>query len=532
MKILFIEGKIASFDENNTYYESIGVDDGKIVFMGSNLEAEKIKGDFDEIHSFNGRMVIPGLNDSHMHLLNYGYDKTKLDLSSFISIEEMIDGAKCFLEENTNNMDWLLGRGWNQDNLIEKRYITRRDLDKISRKTPIIFSRVCGHVSVCNTVALSKVNFSEAGYLETYIDKDSGLFQEEALNILFKAVDSPSIEEIKDMILSACNDLVKMGITSVQTEDLCSMPDQDYKKVISAYKSLREDNKLPVRIYEQCLFFNKYDFEKFIEEGYRTGHGDDFFKIGPLKLLLDGSLGARTAYLKEPYNNNPGLFGIPCFDQKELNEIVELAVENDIQIAAHGIGDKAMEMFIDAIDLAGEKNKSKDLRHGIVHAQITSYQIIDRMAGNSMAAYIQPVFLDYDLHIVEERVGDRYKESYAFKTMMEKGVLVCLGTDAPVVSFNPFENIYCAVTRKDLNGYPKNGFLPHEKLTVEEALVAYTANGAKASFEEKFKGILKIGYLGDFIAIDRNIFSISPEAVKDIEVFMTVINGNIVYKRM
>ncbi|NWH06176.1 amidohydrolase family protein [Desulfobacter latus] len=204
----------------------------------------------------------------------------------------MVAAAQNFLAKRSGpKEEWLLGQGWNQDKLVEKRYPLKADLYAISMETPILFTRVCRHISVCNTTALERVDLSKAGHLKKYIDMESGLFQEDALNLLYNTVPSSDIPAIKSMLVDAATDLVAAGVTSVQSDDLCCMPDQDYKKVLQAYQELHREQALPVRVYQQCLFFEAQTFKSFVEDGYRTGQGDDFFKIGPLKLLLDGSLG-------------------------------------------------------------------------------------------------------------------------------------------------------------------------------------------------------------------------------------------------
>lgn len=532
MKTLFINGKIASLDAQNTFYEAIGINGNRIDFLGFNADAEKITSNYDEVISLQGKLLLPGFNDSHMHLLNYGYTLTKMDLTKLSSIESMIEKAKDFIQiHSITSKKWLLGRGWNQDKLAEKRFPKRADLDKISRDIPILFTRTCGHISVCNTAALNIIGIDRLDKKNPNINIEDGIFQEDALNILYKAVPSPSIDDIKEMILTTCDHLLKNGITSVQTDDLCSMPDQDYKKVLIAYEELNKENKLPVRIYQQCLFFEKPSFEEFVESGYRTGRGDEFFKIGPLKLLLDGSLGGRTALLREDYSDCPGNKGVACFRQEKLDELFDYSQKHGFQVAAHAIGDKAMDMFINSIKNSSSYDKNKDNRHGIVHAQITNSDIIYSMKELSLIAYVQPIFLDYDLHIVRDRVGKRADESYAFKTMYDLGIKVCGGSDAPVVDFNPFQNIYSAVVRKDLNHMPTEPYLPNEKLSVAEALKIFTINGAYSSFEDEIKGSLELGKLADLVVLNEDIFNVPENKIKDIHVEMTMVDGKIVYKK-
>lgn len=532
MSLLFLNGKIASLDENDSFYEAIGMNGETIDFLGNKKEAMSIRNKYEKVINLGGRTMIPSFNDSHMHLLNYGYSQKKLKLSKFKSINEIIEKSIEFI--NKNNIPegkFILGRGWNQDYLYEKRYLTIRDLDNISKEHPIIFTRTCGHVAVCNSKALSMINKELLEKRKVNIDIKNGIFVESALEILYKIVDSPNLDEIKNMISQTCDELIKNGITSVQTDDLDTMPDRDFEKVITAYEELERKDLLKVRVYEQCLLPKKEQLEDFIYKGYKTGKGNNFFRIGPLKLLLDGSLGGRTALLNKPYHDDPQNTGIMVYSQKELDDYICFAHNQGMQIAVHAIGDKAMEMVLGAFEKIENNSPNNEMRHGIVHCQLTNKEIINRFAKNNIIAYIQPIFLDYDLHIVQERIGSRYLEAYGFNTMNKMKVKICGGSDAPVVHFNPFENIYCSVTRKDLKGYPKVGFMPEEKLSLNDALKLFTINSAYSSFEENIKGSLEKGKLADMIVLDRDIFTINENEIKNVKVYITVVNGRIVYQR-
>lgn len=530
MKKLFINGNILSLDAVDTIYQAIGIDGDRIVFLGTIAEVQGLLSDYEAVHDLDGMTVLPGFNDSHMHLLNYGYALSKFDLTEFSSIEVMIPEAQAWMErQGITGGRWLLGRGWNQDRLIEHRFPTKADLDQISMSVPIVLTRVCGHISVCNTKALEYIDL-EAASSDSNVDLERGLFFEEGLNMLYNAIPSPSLMEIQEMILETGKLLIEQGITSVQSDDLRAMPDQDADKVLAAYEALSHEKRLPVRVYQQCLFFKPEAFEAFVQKGYHSGQGDAFFKIGPLKLLIDGSLGGRTALLQADYDDAPGERGVASFTQEAVNDMSQCAVRNGFQIAAHAIGDGAMVMAMEGIESA-LAYAGKDGRHGIVHAQITSKAILERMRKLNLIAYVQPIFLDYDLHIVYDRVGTRADESYAFGTMKRLGIPVAFGTDAPVVSFNPFENLYSAISRKDLNGMPAESYLPGEAFSVLDALKAYTQVGAYCSFEEDLKGTLEIGKLADFIALKQDPLTATAEAIKTMQVEMTVLGGEVVYER-
>ncbi len=531
MNTLFINGKIATLDSENNFYEALGIRDNLIKFLGTNAEAEEVCQNYDEVIDLKGKVVLPGFNDSHMHLLNYGYALNMMDLTKFSSIDEIITAGKALIYSRpADALNSLLGRGWNQDRLLENRFPTKDDLDKISTEIPIILTRICGHIAVCNSKALSYLDNIESLADNPHVILDKGIFMEDALYLVYNLIPQPTIDEIKNMIIMTCDELLSYGITSVQSDDLSALPSTDFKSILEAYNELLAENKLPVRIYEQCLLGDLDEFKSFVNDGYRTGHGDNCFKIGPLKLLLDGALGGRTALLRAPYNDDKDNFGIATFTQDELNEYIKFAHDNGFQIAAHAIGDKAMDMFLNSLENLGED--ISEARHGIVHCQITNSDIIQRMKKLGVMAYIQPIFLDYDMHIVEDRVGERYKESYAFKTMSDLGIQLSIGSDSPVVHFNPFENIYSAVCRKDLKGYPNDGFMPGEKLSLETALKIFTSGSAYSSFDENLKGSLGIGKLADLVVLDRDIFEIPSDEIKNIKAEITMVDGNIVLRRV
>ncbi|MEG2017406.1 MAG: amidohydrolase family protein, partial [Clostridium sp.] len=238
MNTLFLNGKIAALDEENNFYEALGIKNNIIDFLGTTEEGRTEKASYDQVIDLKGKVLLPGFNDSHLHLLNYGYTLEKMDLTKLSSIDEMITASIDFIAKRPpNSLNCLLGRGWNQDKLIENRFPSREDLDKISTEIPVIFTRVCGHITVCNSVALEHIYH---GILEENknIDLIKGIFKEDALSIIYGIIPPPSVEAMKTMILNTCNELLSYGITSVQTDDFDAMPDKSFENVIKAYKEL------------------------------------------------------------------------------------------------------------------------------------------------------------------------------------------------------------------------------------------------------------------------------------------------------
>lgn len=529
MDLLLVNANIITMDEKGSIHQSIGIKDGKIKFIGSNEQALAIEA--VEKLDADGLTVLPGFIDTHLHLVDYALFENFIKLYSYTDKEQLIEAGKNFIESDSLKFGWVLGRGWDQNKFTDKKtFPTRYDLDLISEDIPVLYTRVCGHIASVNSVGLEMIlQLEEAVHLADYIDKENGILRESAAYLYMKLLKELELEEIKSLIVQGHKNLNRAGITSVHSVDFMALPGNNWENIIKAYKELDEEKRITVRTYEQCMFNSLDSYDDFLQKGYAKDDGTDHFKIGPLKLLADGSLGARTALLSDPYTDDESTCGYQVFDEIILGQFFEKAVQNDMQIAVHGIGDRSIEISADMLSkLIDGKNT---LRHGIIHAQITNQRILDKIKKSDLILYIQPVFVDTDMDIAEQRIGkDRMDKIYAWKTMFDMGIKACGGSDAPVVGFDIMENIYFAVTRKNICGLPEGGWMPQEKLSVYEALRLFTANAAYASFEEDFKGSLKIGKAADMAIIDRDILKTDPDLIKDIKVVYTIIDGKIVFE--
>ena len=254
--------------------------------------------------------------------------------------------------------------------------------------------------------------------------------------------------------------------------------------------------------------------------------------FGPLKLLTDGSLGARTAWMRQPYADDPSTRGIATMTRAQLDELVSLANAHGLQCVCHAIGDAAIEMVLDTFENVNRTSPDNPLRHGIVHCQITNPRILQGMKDQNLLAYIQPVFIDLDMNTVEPAIGvQRMDKVYAWKSMLDMGIHTSGGSDAPVVSFDAMENIYFAVTRKNISGQPQEGWIPSEKISVDEAVKLFTKNAAYASYTEDENGTIEVGKNADFVVLEKNIYEIDPDEIKATKVDMTILGGEIVYER-
>ena len=537
MKEIYINGDI--YTSSTTDADSFIVENGRFVYVGDTETSLNLSEDKDKIIDLKKAFVTAGFNDSHMHVLNYGYSLTMVNLSKHTtSLKEVKEALKSFIAlEEIDKDRWILGRGWNHDYFEdEKRFPTRYDLDCVSTEYPICITRACGHVSVVNSKALeimgvnNKTPQVDGGRFDVDPSGEPlGIFRENALSFIFDKIPTPSKEEIKAMILRACKNLNAYGVTSAQTDDFSALPGIDYEIILKAYKELEEERKLTVKIYEQTLFNNLRDIKNYLEKGYNTGIGTDYFRLGPLKLLGDGSLGARTAYLSEPYSDDSSTRGISAFNKEDLGLIISYAHNSNMQIAVHCIGDGIMTEVMEAYERALKDKPRENHRHGIVHCQIANEELLSKFKELNLHGYIQSIFLDYDINIIEKRVGkERAKTSYNFKTIMNNSS-ISNGSDCPVELPNVLKGIQCAVTRKTLNG-EKGPYLIEEALSMEEAIKSYTIFGAYSSFEEKIKGSIEKDKVADFVIMDKSLFKVPESEIKEIQILETYVDGKCVYK--
>ena len=531
MRTILHSGKI--YQEKGKFCEALLIEDGIIIKTGTSEQILKLYEDDTDIIDLMDSTVVPGFNDSHLHFYYHGVTMASVNVYGCTSIEEVIEMGKDFLRRHPNHTGYLWGRGWNQNQFSdEKRMLTKDDLDKISTLIPIVLGRACGHVAVCNSKALELANIEnafpvEGGEILVGSDgKPNGLFAENAIELLDVLKPRLTVEAVERQIEQIAKIANSYGITSVSTNDL-HIGDENSKIIEQAYINYTSNNPT-VRINHQICYNSPQIFRARVSDGLPVQH--DFLRYGPLKIFTDGSLGARTALLRNVYADDPSTHGIACMAPQQIDDYVQIASEHGIQVVAHAIGDQAMVNVLDAYQKVSEFGKA--LRHGIIHCQITDHDILNRMKNLDVLALVQPIFLHADLHIVEERVGKELaSSSYAFNTMENMGIHVSYGSDAPVENFNVFEGIHCAVNRQDLLGYPQAGFYPEEKVDVSTAVDNYTTEGSYASFEEHKKGRLIAGQFADLVILSDDIFSIGSHEIKDVYALKTMVNGEFVFSK-
>lgn len=525
---VFINGNIITLDENKVC-ESFCVIDGNFVKVGSNSEILSSYKN-EAIIDLKGKTVLPGFNDGHMHFLNYAIQKNNVNLVNIDSIENLISRSIDYINErNVPNESWVVSRGWNDNLFKEKRLPNRWDLDKISLNHPIIFSRICGHIAVVNSKALQLLNIDcntpnpSGGVIDKEGGEPTGILRENALNIALDNLPALTVNNIKTALKSAFIDALSCGITTIQTEDLSHC--KSLKNLIKAYSELAEEGSLPIRFILQLNLNTDKLFNEAKELKLRSNIGNDFLRIGPVKLFQDGSLGGRTAAMKDYYSDEPHN-GVLIYNQQELDELVMKAHDFGFQLTIHAIGDKACESVLDSYEKLNKHSSKNDLRPTIVHAQFTNDNLLNRFKSLGVIANVQPSFIMTDHPIVEKAVGkERAKDSYAFNTMVKMGIPVAFSSDAPIEKFNVIEGIFGAVNRKDLSGNPPQGFYPNESMDVMDAIKCYTIGSSFMSFEENKKGKIKENFYGDFIILSDNITTIDKEKIKEVIILETYVGG-------
>lgn len=511
--------------------QAFAVEDGKFIFAGSNSDALAL--DAQQFIDLQGAFVCAGFNDSHMHLLNLGQTLGQAPLYQHTgSLQDMLT---CLRRTDPGRGGWILGRGWNQDYFSDvHRMPNRYDLDKVSTEYPICVNRACGHALAVNSKALEILGITadtpqvESGSIVMEAGEPNGIFFDNAMDLVLRAIPDPDKEEIKDMLRAACAYLNSYGITSCQSDDYCVFQNLSWQLINDAYRELEAAGELTVRVYEQANLTTVDAIRDFLNAGNRTGSGSDMFKIGPLKLLGDGALGARTAYLSKPYADDSSTRGLSVFTAEQFDALIDTAHKNGMQTAVHCIGDACLDLVLRAMEKAMAAHPRRDCRHGIVHCQITRADQLKKMAQMGLHIYAQSIFLDYDIHIVRQRVGDETAAtSYSWKTLLEQGCTVSNGSDCPVERPHVMAGIQCAVTRCDLNG--SGPYLPQQAFTVGQALDSFTSWGAYASFEEHIKGKIQPGRLADFVVLGENPFEVPANQIKDIPIVATYLGGRKIF---
>lgn len=536
MKTIYYNGRI--YTGQLPFQEAFAVEGSRFLQVGDTEQLLRLAGEEDTLVDLGGHFVCAGFNDSHMHLLNFGQFLYSAQLAGHTSsLSELLSFLKDYLLAHpVCEGQWVTGRGWNHDYFSDTdRMPDRRDLDAVSTDVPIVITRACGHCCVVNSCALALAGIDSdtpdppGGTIGRENGQPDGRLYENAMDMLTGVLPVPNKETIKDMLRLGCAELNRYGVTSVQSDDYNVFPTVPFELVNEAYRELEESGELSVRVYEQSFFTTLDGLRHFVESGNITDTGSDMFRIGPLKMVGDGSLGSRTAHLSVPYRGGNGVRGYSLFSDEHMNAMVSYAHAHGMQVAIHAIGDACLDQVLNAMELALREHPRADHRHGVVHCQVSRLDQLERIRALHLHVYAQSIFLDYDNHIVNRLLPPVLAQSsYSWKTLLESGVSVSNGSDCPVELPNVMAGIECAVTRQSLDG--TGPYLPHEAFSVQEALDSYTIHGAEASFDEHRKGRIREGYLADFVILGQDPFQCEPRQIHSIPILASYLNGICVYR--
>lgn len=534
--------RIYTMDYDLPHADAIAIREGRIVAVGNKEDMGVLTGTVRRIDA-GGRAVIPGLIDAHIHFLDYSRSLAKIELDGVTSKEEVL----ARVAEKARQLGpgrWVLGGGWNNNLWSPPDFPTRHDLDRVAPQNPVYLDRKDLHSCWVNSLVLQKAGVtrdtpdpSGAAIGRDEMGAPNGIFFESAVSLMRRAVDEAP-EDPATAMRRGFHALISMGLVGFHD---CEGPD-----AFATFQALDMEGELPMRV---VILLAYYRLDETIRVGLRTGFGSDRLRAGPVKIFSDGSLGSRTAQMLEPFEGSPGNCGIATIPQDELEEAIVKAARAGIPSAVHAIGDAANRRVLDAFQKAQEilwganlvgaglkpapttsTGEGPRLVNRIEHAQLLHPDDIPRFAALGVVASMQPLHATSDMHAADRLWGARARYSYAWRSMLDAGGLLAFGSDAPVETPNPFLSIHAAVTRQDVHDQPPEGWYPQERLTVEEAVRAYTEGAARSCpYLPHVTGTLVPGSVADLLVLDRDIFTVAPSEIKHARPLATMIGGEAVY---
>ncbi len=526
----FINGKIYTMDVDRPEAEAVALGGGRILFVGESRDIIAKCGPGTRKYDLEGRTVIPGLIDAHAHFLGYALGRANIDLVGTGSFGEVLEKVTERVGESGEG-EWIIGRGWDQNDWADSRYPDRWMLDQAAPENPVCLTRVCGHAVVVNSSAMrfagitkstpdppgGKIMHDESG-------EPTGILIDEAKRLVTEVIPPVGRERKKALLREAANLCLASGLVGVHEMGISG-------ETASIYRELFGDERLPFRI---TAYFDVDDkgLDSLLSEGPMRGFADGRFSVIGVKMFADGSLGARSAALIDDYSDDPGNRGILVTDPKVLDAKAELCHEAGFQVAVHAIGDRANRIVLDIYERILDGGRGEDRRHRIEHAQVVSPEDIIRFSALGVIPSMQFTHCTSDMPWAGDRLGpERIRGAYAWRSLLDTGCRIPGGSDFPVESIDPLLGIYAAVTRRDLGGGPESGWMSEQCLTVHEAVRSFTLDAAYAVHAEDRTGSLEPGKYADLIVLSDNIMEIDPVDIPGIEIEATVLGGEIAWRR-
>jgi predicted amidohydrolase YtcJ len=527
--LIINNAKVWTGDKAHPTAQAVAVLGGRIIAVGSNHEVQVLHGGATKVIDAHGKVLLPGFNDAHVHFVDGGSQLDSVELKDATSTAEFVRRVGEQVKK-TPKGEWIRGGDWDETKWSPPKPPSRELIDPVTPDNPAFLGRYDGHSAVANSVALRLAGITSqtpdppGGEIVRDAQGDpTGDLKDAAMDLMFKVIPPLTHEQRLRAVRRALEYSASLGVTSVQNMN------PDYAD-IAAYAELLQNEELTTRIYAAPLIDQVDDQVKI---GIRHAFGGPYLRIGAVKAFADGSLGSRTAYFFDPYSDEPGNRGL-------LNELMQpLSLMRDrmmkadaagLQICTHAIGDQAISIVLDLYTDVVKAHRGMERRFRIEHAQHMAAKDFARFAQLDVIASVQPYQAIDDGRWAEAYIGhDRASRTYAFRTFLNHGVHLAFGTDWDVAPLNPLLTVYAAVTRATLDGKNPNGWFPEQKLTVEEAVEAYTMGSAYAEFQDREKGSITPGKLADMVLLSDDIFTIDPVKIRDVKVLKTIVGGRLVW---
>ena len=525
----FINGKIYTVNDKQPMAEAVVTEGNKILFVGSNEEAKKLVTNSTEVIDLKGKLMLPGFIDDHTHFVSGGFYLQGIDLRPAKSTTEFENILKDYVAARKGK--WVTGGNWDHEAWEVKDLPTKEMIDNFTPNTPVFVDRFDGHMALANSYALKLAGITkdtespDGGLIvkDPKTGEPTGVLKDNAMSLVYSIIPDASEDEYYEAALTAMDHIKPLGVTSIQD---ITMPED-----LKIYQKLEKENKLTCRIYTRYPIARYKDL---IDKGIEYAHGSDKLVLGSLKAFADGSLGSSTAWFFERYDQDTLTTGLPndIVSDGRLKKWSLDADKHKLQISTHAIGDRANYYILNMYKEIAEQNPKWDRRFRIEHAQHVRTEDLSLFKETGTIASCQPYHAIDDGVWAEKRIGPkRIHDMYRFKDFIDDGITLCFGSDWTVAPINPLLGIYAAVTRRTLDGKNPDGWVPEQKISVEEAIKCYTINNAYAAFEEDKKGSIEKGKFADLVVLADDILTIDPVKIKDVKVDMTVFDGNVIYNR-
>ena len=505
--------------------EAVAIKGSSIIAVGKSSEVENLGRKNFQVINLGGKTVIPGLIDCHAHFLSFAYSLKRVNLEGISSFNEVLSVIKSF-SRKLKLGEWLVGGGWDKNILGDESIFTKEVLDEVWAESPAVLQSKDHHLLWVNSKTLKIAGIDKAtddpsgGRIQRnqITGGPTGILKENACNLIWEKVPSPSVTTSKELLKQALKIANGYGLTGIH--------DLEDQEAFVLFQKLLEDGDLSLRV---CFWIPDQNLDSAISLGIRSGFGNENLRIGGVKMFSDGTLGSQTALMFEPFEGSKDNFGIEVTSQEELTQMVAKASRAGIGVAIHSIGDKGVHQSLNAIEESVPQNRKENrLRHRIEHTQLLRPQDVERFQKLGVIASVQPVHAPSDKEIAEKYWGERCRLAYAYKTLLKNGARITFGSDAPIETLNPWKGIHAAVCRHRIG--EKKSWYSEEKLSVAEAVSAYTQWASYASYEENLKGSIQVGKRADMVILSQDIFQTNPEEIPDTKVECTILGGKIIFE--